>query len=411
MSPNRTRAHLTYQRAFALTLLLSLGAAVYGSNLSPVSNALRHGERVSFLLFGLDAADASRHTDTLMVGIFDPIKNKLGLLSIPRDTRVHLPGYRFRRINEVYGYHLRKSKDPKTAASEVREAVEFLLSSDEAPVSIPYFFQADFSGFGRIIDLIGGVWVRIKQPMHYDDFAGGYHFHREPGLYRLSGEEALKYVRFRGASGDRGRILRQQEFVRAAFISFANPMTILRFPKIIGAVLQSIHTNLSFWDCVFMAAEGRRLRQSDIGFYILPGAPRGAYWRVRQDAAQWLAGHLLSDVPVSEHPAEVIAPHAEEITVKVWNASGTPRLAHRVTRYLRGRGYDVVDWGNYAEVQIQSRVYDRMGHIVKAQKVADDLGISNVHSEVNLSSLADVEVVLGKSFLGTKDLEAIRPGR
>ncbi len=394
------KRHLWAQRAFGLLVLAAAFVAMVGANKSPVAAALKRGERIPILLFGIDAADASQHTDTLMVSVCDPLQNSLSLLSIPRDTRVNLPGYIFHRVNEIYGFHFRRTKSRLTAAMKVKEGVEYLLSPENKPITIPYYLQIDFSGFIRMMDILGGVWVTIKQPMHYDDSAGNYHFHKEPGRYFLTGKEALFYVRFRGSTGDKGRIFRQQEFLRNIAKQLANPLVVMRVPKLVEAVASSVYTNLSFWDFVYLTAANRRLRSDNIGFYILPGTPRGVFWHLNSGAVKRLAAKTILGEKVNVDDVETIVPLEEHITVKVWNASGQKGLARFVTKHLRQCGYDVLDWENYALEQLPTRVVDRVGQISKARAVADDLGIDNFHSEVNSKSLVDVDVILGKNFSG-----------
>src|SRR5688572_23409580 len=95
----RLKAHLRAQRVIGGVLLLLIAVSLIEGARSPVARALARGERVPILFFGIDAADLSQHTDTLMVASLDPVRNFLGVLSIPRDTRIEVPGYRFRRVN------------------------------------------------------------------------------------------------------------------------------------------------------------------------------------------------------------------------------------------------------------------------------------------------------------------------
>ena len=390
--------HGPWQKALGFFYLVLMAFAFYGAEGSPVAEKLSRGQRISFLLFGIDAADASKHTDTLMVGVFDPLLNQMAFLSIPRDTRIHLPGFHFNRVNEIYGYHLRREKDPMYSSYQVMQGLQAILSSDKTPFSISYFLQVDYGGFKRIIDILGGVWVTIKQSMNYDDFAGGYHFHKEPGRYLLKGDEALFYVRFRGQTGDKGRIFRQQEFIRLILRKLATPLALWKAPELIEATSDTLRTNFSLWDLMYLAVACRRLRPPDMNFYILPGRPRGPYWEYDKDLAPAFASHVLLGTPLTDKFIQPIQPQAEVVRVNVWNASGQRNLAYELTRYLRRSGYDVVDWGTYAARQVTSRIIDRRGKIGNAQAIASELGVENVHSEPALNALVDVEVVVGEDF-------------
>lgn len=395
----KSEKHLTAQRMVGVLFVALMALSFYGIQTSPVAAALARGERIPVLLFGTDAADASHHTDTIMISVLNPLKNNLSLLSLPRDTRINLPGYLFHRINEIYGYHLRKSKDRAFSAEKVVEGVEYTLSSEAMGIKIPYWLQVDYDGFKKIIDIVGGVRVTIKQPMHYDDKAGNYHFHKEPGTYVLKGQEALFYARFRGATGDRGRILRQHEFLRNLAKQFANPLNVVKFPQIVGAVNASIRTNLTFWDVLSIAVAARRVRSKSLDFYILPGRPRGAYWVLNKEAVNHLAGKMILGVGTGPQ-IETIVPQMDRVTVNVWNASGQKGLAYQVTKFLRECGYDVIDWGTYPAEQAQTRVFDRTGELSRAKEVAMTLGVDDFHSELNTKRMVDVEVVLGQNYNG-----------
>src|SRR5687768_17554642 len=160
---NNSRA----MRAVALigVLITTLGALL--AVRSPVAGALRAGQPVSGVVLGTDLVDYARHSDTLMLWNYDPRRGRVDVLSVPRDTRISLPGYRFRRINEVFAYHYGLSRDFKAAGQEVLSAVEHLLSFRP-----DYYVHVDYDGFRRFIDLLGGVRVHIDEPLHYDDNAG-----------------------------------------------------------------------------------------------------------------------------------------------------------------------------------------------------------------------------------------------
>jgi hypothetical protein len=233
--------------------------------------------------------------------------------------------------------------------------------------------------------------------MHYDDNAGDVHIHFEPGRYLLKGDQALRYVRFRGQTGDRGRIYRQQEFVRNMIKRMANPMMVFKVPRMAAVVATSVQTNLSFWDLLYLAAAMRRIRSDNVGFYILPGKPSGPFWVPNRAMAAQMASLLVAGRPPAQEDPD-IAPLSKIITVNVWNASGQGGLGYKVTRQLRAAGYDVVDWGTYAADQLQTRVVDRRGKIANARAVAETLGVDDYHSEPNPKILVDVEVVLGSNF-------------
>jgi hypothetical protein len=93
------------------------------------------------------------------------------------------------------------------------------------------------------------------------------------------------------------------------------------------------------------------------------------------------------------------------IRVQVRNGSGIPGAAAQVTEYLRGAGFDVVDFGN-AEGFDEPRtvVFDRVGDRDRALEVAAALRGVPVRSEVDTSLYLDVTVLVGR------DAEALLGG-
>lgn len=374
---------------------------------SPVAASLRAGKPVSGILMGIDAVDYSRHSDTLMMWHYDPLRARVDVLSIPRDTRISLPGYRFNRINEVFAYHYGVKKDPELAALEVMDAVGYLLKMDGEPYEPRYYVQVDYNGFRRFIDLLGGVGVHIDESMHYDDNAGRYHFHKEPGDYHFNGDEALAYVRYRGKSGDRGRILRQMEFLKSMVGKVTSPLLYLRWPRLLATVYSSLHSNLKSWDMLFLALEAKHLRMDRVNPWLLPGQPKGAYWEVDENRAALVLRQVVggtSPSPDLPAPAAVAPPvkiraEGRAISVKVWNGTRKEGLALKVARRLRAANFDVLEWGSYGGRQLRTRVMDRVGSIEKAKAVAEVLGVDSVFSDIDPGLRADVEVILGDDYV------------
>jgi len=120
-----------------------------------------------------------------------------------------------------------------------------------------------------------------------------------------------------------------------------------------------------------------------------------------------LATRTLFTGPSPERPA----PDSSElvgsiIQVEVRNGAGVDRLAERTTQYLRDRGFDVVDVGDYSSFdQEHSVVIDRIGNLEAAQNVAEALGIPSerVRQDLKPQYYLDASVVIGR------DYEQLRP--
>lgn len=93
------------------------------------------------------------------------------------------------------------------------------------------------------------------------------------------------------------------------------------------------------------------------------------------------------------------------IQLDLLNGCGVAGAASNVTRYLRARGFDVVEVKNYRTFDVRySLVIDRSGNRELARKVAYALGIEdkNVIQQISPDYFVDVSVVLGKDYASLK---------
>ncbi len=102
---------------------------------------------------------------------------------------------------------------------------------------------------------------------------------------------------------------------------------------------------------------------------------------------------------------EPLAPDAKGaediIQVDVRNGCGVSGVADRYTDYLRSKGFDVADIGNYVSSDVdETLIIDRIGNMANAYKVAKALGIKNenVIQQLNRDYFIDVTVVIGKDY-------------
>ncbi len=385
----------------ALTMVLSWT--------SPIARSLCRGERITGLLIGSDYEDNTRHSDTLMVVSYDPGRRFLDILSIPRDTMVSIPTLgRVKRINEVFAYEFKHTgRNFDLTSSRLTSEVAIMLSSGSFhPLVIPYYFTIDYSGFRSLIDLMGGIYVRVYEPMNYDDSWGHLHIHFQPSPEPqwLNGKRALEYVRFRGGSADQGRVRRQQLFIKEILKRLKNPALLWRLPTYTKTFLAGFHTNASMWDLVTLFVEGRRLDWHNLRPLSLPGKPNGQLWEMNVENTQRIVALMTSPAPsraaLARAEAHSAATWHGKPTVEVWNASDRPNAAKAVTVLLRDKGFDVVKFGNFSTRQQQTLVVDRSGDLRPAQAVAEALqsATPDVVSRPDQSLQVDVSVIVGNDY-------------
>lgn len=209
--------------------------------------------RINILIIGLDyrdwvAGEGAPRSDTMIVLTVDPLAKTAGILSIPRDLWVNIPGsFGYSRINTAYSSG-EGAKLPGGGPELARKTVEQLLG-----VPIQYYAQVDFYTFVEFIDLIGGIEIYNDENLRLDPVGEGKDKIKLTccGLRSLNGERALAYVRFRkDKEGDIARANRQQKVILAIRDKVLSPEN---FPVLIGKAQQfyekfsaGIRTNMPF---------------------------------------------------------------------------------------------------------------------------------------------------------------------
>lgn len=177
---------------------------------SGASAAPKDKDGFNILLLGSDARpgekiDATR-SDIIMVLHFNPETGSCGLLSVPRDSRVEVPGVGMTKINHglmMGGIPLEK------------ETVSNYLG-----ISFDHYVLVDFVGAQMGVDALGGITVDND----YDFSVGKEHF--PVGPVQLDGARAVMFARFRhGPDGDFGR-MRRQHLVFQAGMKKAREMSL-----------------------------------------------------------------------------------------------------------------------------------------------------------------------------------------
>lgn len=113
------------------------------------------------------------------------------------------------------------------------------------------------------------------------------------------------------------------------------------------------------------------------------------WWEVRAESDAGEGGGAAVDTASADEPARV----------EVLNGAGEPGIAERAAERLRGRGFDVVFYGNaenfdYESTRVLARS-DRMGEI---RRLADALSVDSVRREPQPELYLDATVILGADW-------------
>lgn len=200
--------------------------------------------RVTILIVGADDREGEvGRSDSMILLFLNPRSSQVALLSVPRDLLVTIPGHGRSKINASYAYG---------GVDLARETIEKVLGVD-----IDFYAKADFNGFTKIVDMLGGVDIEVPdvegrgRGMNYDDDWGHLHIHLKPGFQHLDGEQAIGFVRYRKSNiaglgdGDFARSERQQEFLKALVAQKIKLTNVLNLAKVAGAMMKLVETDLS----------------------------------------------------------------------------------------------------------------------------------------------------------------------
>jgi LCP family protein required for cell wall assembly len=190
--------------------------------------------RTNVLLLGIDRAPegtALGRSDTIILTTFVPLEPYVGMLSVPRDLWVTIPGRGENRINAAHFFAEsdRPGSGPDAAVETVRS---------NFGVDVDHYLRIRFDGFRRFVDALGGVEVTLSETM------AGY----EAGRHVLNGEQALAFVRNRQGTDDFFRLARGQLFLKAVFAQVLRPTTWPRLPGAALALFLAVDSDLPPWE-------------------------------------------------------------------------------------------------------------------------------------------------------------------
>ena len=393
--------------------------AIPESNLPPAWDG---ASRINILIIGLDYRDweaglGAPRSDTMILLTIDPLTKSAGMLSIPRDMWVNIPGFRYGRINMAYSSG-EGNKLPGGGPELARKTVEQFIG-----VPVQYYAQIDFYTFVEFIDLIGGIDIYNDEELRLDPVGGGKDKIRLTccGMRHMGGEKALAYVRYRkGNEGDVGRSRRQQKAILAIRDKVLSPEN---FPVLLGKARQfyeefsaGIKTNMPFDTALQLGVLAKdipieSIEQGVIDYSMVAldstvlGGENASILKPLPDKIRVLrdeiftSGGPLSPLAAQNDPNALM--RADAARVRLLNGSFTPALEVNTGNYFLTQGMAVT------EVGPADRAYDRTvvilysGKLYTLKYLQSIFGIDSstqILIRPDPTSTVDVEVRLGNDW-------------
>jgi LCP family protein required for cell wall assembly len=224
---------------------------------------------LNVLLLGSDRRSGiSFRTDTIVIASVQPSAGLVSLVSVPRDLYVYIPGYTISRINTawIYGETLGY---PGGGPQLLFDTVRYNLG-----VPIDRYAMVEMSGFQQVVDVVGGVDVRVacdftdwrlRRPDLPQQAVSSWALFTVPrGVVHMDGDYALWYARSRSRSSDFDRSRRQHEILRALYREALQPGILARIPELYTSLQSSVKTDADLDDILALAPFVTRLEPTHL---------------------------------------------------------------------------------------------------------------------------------------------------
>lgn len=320
-------------------------------------------------------------TDTIMIANFNLDKKTVGLLSIPRDSRVYIPGYYEDKINAAYS--LGGIELAKKTVTEV------------CKVPIDYYVVVRTQALPKLVDALGGVETYVEKDMDYDDNWGHLHIHLKEGWQTIDGDRAVQYSRFRkDDEGDLGRIRRQQQ-VMCAVKSKASRITgINELRKLIQTVLENVDTNFSTTELIALANIYKHMNMNDIKMGTVP---------TYGDDSTGVSYQIIDETQLQNSIDEYLMGKIPEPSVEILNGSTEAGIAKNLEERLTSIGGFKI-----TEVKNAERDDYETSQIIINSKKLDNQSVAGIvaligrpeilNNPSESSGISDITIILGKDY-------------
>lgn len=368
-----------------VAVLILLGIIIsflVNDKFSAIQNDPFSTSKLNILVVGYDSSiNGPPRADTIMIASVDLKTKDIGVLFVPRDTRVEIPGHGTGKINASHAYGGIELTD---------KTLENFLD-----IPIDYYVETDFNGFADIIDAIGGVNLDIEKPLEYEDKAGGVNIDLPAGdNIHLNGEEALDYVRYREpAKADIGRIQRQQKFIQAVMDKILSPDIIVKLPDVYNNVTDAVNTNIPLKDVSPFVKLAKNTDLNSLETDMVPGKPKYinevSYWIPENEELDILVNNLIKSKEYIRN---------SKYKVSLYNGNGKSGLAGEVADTLNKYGFNISKVGNADNFNYEKTIIKYYNKDVEkiASGIKDLLGGEIDYSEEDKN---EIEIIIGNDYL------------
>ncbi|MFW6359108.1 MAG: LCP family protein [Chroococcales cyanobacterium] len=350
-------------------------------------------DRVPDAPLGSEEMFAGR-SDTMLLLRFDPTDEQVRMLSIPRDSRVRIPGVGMWKINDA-----NVEGGPDLAARVVSKTLN--------DVPIDRYVRVTTGAFRELVDLVGGVEVYVPEPMQYEDKTQKLDIDLEEGWQTLNGDEAEQFARYRNdKNGDIGRVQRQQILLKALRQRLKNPSVIVKLPKIIRVMQQYVDTNLTIEEMLALVNFGQQLDSGDFQMVLLPGRFSltdeyvASYWIIDPSRRDRVMEQYFEQAPLESRLSQDSRRSYNRIKIAVQNTTERPFLASQTVRYLRDHDFRNAYVINDSPIHLQeTEIVVQQGDLDAAEFLQKVLGVGHIEAASTGDLDSDLTIRLGEDAM------------
>lgn len=267
----------TFFRSFFIFLLLFVLVGGWilwnrniggGADLAELDQASQRDQR-NIVVFGTD--ESGLRSDVIMIFSVDPKKDRLSLMSIPRDTKIKING---------------SSKKINSALTVGEESLAIQKVKELTGLSIHDYLTVNFTAVETAIDELGGIQFDVPCNMYYRDPDQDLYINIKKGPQLLNGEDSVKVLRFRQyPMGDLQRNEVQQDFFRAAFEQKFSAKYLKKVPDLYGLIEENIKSSLSTGELLGYLNTVKKMKEPQVETFELPVSIADPYVVIKQAEA------------------------------------------------------------------------------------------------------------------------------
>jgi polyisoprenyl-teichoic acid--peptidoglycan teichoic acid transferase len=384
---------------------LAIGAQPANANLPNIAA----GERVNVLVLGVDRRPSEKcpcRSDVMMIASLDPKTNTAGVVTIPRDLYVPIPGVREDRINTAMFYG-DLYKYPGGGPALAMKTVEYNFGR-----RIHYYLVVDFAGFRKVVDTLGGIDICVPKAIddpQYPDMNFGYKpIHIPAGCQHMDGEVALEYARTRHVDNDFGRSRRQVQILMAMRDKALRLDLLPKLPTLLQTMWGTLQTDMTPQVVIALAAAASKVKTEDIKTATIDqtmtvefktNAGADVLWPDRAKIGQLMEEVIPSDTATADQPQQIAQ---EAARVVVLNGTNQPLVAEHTAQLLQAQGYTIASFGNADRFDYPKTVIiDYNGNknaTVTALAQLFHVDPGNIRRTIDPKSDVDIRVILGADW-------------